>query len=235
MVVSDRRGSRSTGGSCRAARAREPGADGALGDARGGNAPLRHALLRHANARRTRGESRRRRDDGAGVAHPRGRDYTLPGWRDHAAAADMDDLEADDRACECQRAARVGGERADRSDTADALSRSGADDAHAARRSDLPHHRGLGHPRRHALRAAGRTMAADAGLTAVVDRLIALFNRQSLDLPDGVFTRHTQFRLNGVPFEEMLGRSPDDPLVLMLARGPAGYRVTAKAVPHAVG
>ena len=77
-------------------------------------------------------------------------------------------------------------------------------------------------------------MAADAGLTAVVDRLIDLFNRQSLDLPDGLFTRHTQFRLNGVAFEEMLGRSPTDPLVLMLARGPAGYRFTAKAVQHAI-
>jgi hypothetical protein len=77
-------------------------------------------------------------------------------------------------------------------------------------------------------------MAADARLTAVLDRLIELFNRQSLDLPDGLFTRHTQFRLNGVPFEDMLGRSPDDPLVRMLARGAAGYRFTAKAVQHAV-
>jgi hypothetical protein len=77
-------------------------------------------------------------------------------------------------------------------------------------------------------------MAADARLTAAVDRLIALFNRQSLDLPDGLFTRDTQFRLNGVPFENALGRSPEDPLVLMLARGPAGYRFTAKAVQHAV-
>ena len=77
-------------------------------------------------------------------------------------------------------------------------------------------------------------MAPDAGVTAVVDLLIDLFNRQSLDLPDGLFTRHTQFRLNGVPFEDMLGRSPGDPLVLMLTRGPAGYRFAAKAVQHAV-
>jgi hypothetical protein len=77
-------------------------------------------------------------------------------------------------------------------------------------------------------------MAANVGLTTVVDRLIDLFNRQSLDLPDGLFTRHTQFRLNGVPFEDMLGRSPADPLVLMLARGPAGYRFMAKAVQHAI-
>jgi hypothetical protein len=77
-------------------------------------------------------------------------------------------------------------------------------------------------------------MAAGAALTALVDRLIDQFNRQSLDLPDGLFTRRTQFRLNGVAYEEMLGRSPDDPLVLMLARGPAGYRFTMKAVQHAV-
>ncbi len=71
-------------------------------------------------------------------------------------------------------------------------------------------------------------------MTALVDQLIDLFNRRSLDLPDGYFTRHTQFLLNGVPFEAMLGRSSDDPLILMLTRGPAGYRFTAKAVQHAV-
>ena len=77
-------------------------------------------------------------------------------------------------------------------------------------------------------------MATGPGVTGLVDQLIDLFNRRSLDLPDGLFTRHTQFLLNGVPFEEMLGRSPSDPLVLMLARGPAGYRFTAKSVQHAV-
>ena len=77
-------------------------------------------------------------------------------------------------------------------------------------------------------------MATSEVLTALVDRLIALFNERSMDLPDGSFTRNTQFMLNGVPFEEMLGRSATDPLVLMLTRGPAGYRFTAKAVQHAV-
>ena len=32
----------------------------------------------------------------------------------------------------------------------------------------------------------------------------------------------------------MLGRSPADPLVLMIARGPAGYRFAVKALQHAV-
>lgn len=77
-------------------------------------------------------------------------------------------------------------------------------------------------------------MAASEVLTTVIDQLIELFNRRSMDLPDGCFTRHTQFLLNGVPFEDMLGRSPQDPLVLMLARGTAGVRFTAKAVQYAI-
>lgn len=75
-------------------------------------------------------------------------------------------------------------------------------------------------------------MAASEAVTALVDQLVALFNRRSMDLPDGVFTRHTRFLLNGVAFEEMLGRPPDDPLILMLTRGAAGYRFTAKALQH---
>ena len=77
-------------------------------------------------------------------------------------------------------------------------------------------------------------MAPSPTLLARLDQLIALFNRQSLDLPDGLFDRRTQFVLNGAPFEEMLGRSSADPLVLMIARGPAGYRFAMKALQHAV-
>ena len=77
-------------------------------------------------------------------------------------------------------------------------------------------------------------MAAGAVLTAFVDQLLELFNKRSLDLPNGYFTRNTRFLLNGVAFEEMLGRPATDPLVLMLTRGAAGYRFTAKAVQHAV-
>jgi hypothetical protein len=67
-----------------------------------------------------------------------------------------------------------------------------------------------------------------------IDQLIALFNRKAMDLPDGLFERATRFLLNGTPYEVLLGRSPTDPLILMLARGPAGYRFIAKAVQHAV-
>jgi hypothetical protein len=77
-------------------------------------------------------------------------------------------------------------------------------------------------------------MAAGENIIARIDRLVALFNARSMDLPDGLFTRQTRLLLNGVAFEAMLGRSPDDPLVLMLTRGPAGYRFTAKALQHAV-
>lgn len=77
-------------------------------------------------------------------------------------------------------------------------------------------------------------MEAGSRLVAHIDELIRLFNARSMDLPDGLFTRRTQLLLNGVPFEALLGRSPDDPLVLMIARGPAGYRFAAKAVQHAV-
>jgi hypothetical protein len=55
-----------------------------------------------------------------------------------------------------------------------------------------------------------------------------------MDLPDGFFDRRTQFVLNGAAFETLLGQSPTDPLILMLARGPAGFRFTAKALQHAI-
>ena len=67
-----------------------------------------------------------------------------------------------------------------------------------------------------------------------IDQLIRLFNSKTMDLPDGLFDRKTQFVLNGAPFETLLGQPPDDPLVLMLTRGSAGYRFMTKALQHAV-
>lgn len=71
-------------------------------------------------------------------------------------------------------------------------------------------------------------------LAAAVDQVIAFFNAKKMDLPDGFFDRKTQFVINGAPFETLLGQSPTDPLILMLARGPAGFRFTAKALQHAL-
>ena len=77
-------------------------------------------------------------------------------------------------------------------------------------------------------------MATVEGLTAAIDQVIALFNARKMDLPDGFFDRKTQFLINGAPFETLLGQSPADALILMLTRGPAGFRFTAKALQHAI-
>lgn len=77
-------------------------------------------------------------------------------------------------------------------------------------------------------------MAAPEGLTAAIDRVIEYFNTRRMDLPDGFFDRKTQFVINGDTFESLLSTAPNDPLLMMLARGPAGYRFTAKALQHAI-
>jgi hypothetical protein len=77
-------------------------------------------------------------------------------------------------------------------------------------------------------------LATAEALTAAIDQVIALFNAKKMDLPDGFFDRKTQFLINGAPFETLLGQSPTDALILMLTRGPAGFRFTAKALQHAV-
>jgi len=77
-------------------------------------------------------------------------------------------------------------------------------------------------------------MVTAEAVTPVVDEIIALFNKKAMDLPDGFFDRKTQFVLNGAPFETLLGQPPADPLVLMLTRGPAGYRFACKGLQHAM-
>jgi len=77
-------------------------------------------------------------------------------------------------------------------------------------------------------------VAAPQTLIDAVDRIIDDFNRRKLDLPDGFFSRKTQFLINGAPFETLLSTAPNDPLILMLARGPAGYRFTVQALQHAI-
>lgn len=80
-------------------------------------------------------------------------------------------------------------------------------------------------------------MAAAEGVmrvTTAIDRVIEYFNARRMDLPDGFFDRKTQFVINGVAFESLLSTAPNDPLIMMLARGPAGFRFTAKALQHAM-
>ncbi len=77
-------------------------------------------------------------------------------------------------------------------------------------------------------------MGPAQGVIAALDQLIENFNRRKLDLPDHLFDRKTQFVINGASFESLLSATPSEPLVLMLARGPAGYRFIMKALQHAM-
>src|SRR5262245_27108674 len=77
-------------------------------------------------------------------------------------------------------------------------------------------------------------MDALVTLNTRLEQLLAYFNRGVLDVPDGLLDRNAVLMLNGVPYETRLGRSPDDPLVRLIARGPAGYRFVAKALLHAL-
>jgi hypothetical protein len=77
-------------------------------------------------------------------------------------------------------------------------------------------------------------MATAQSLTDAIDATIGYFNARRLDLPDGFFDRKTQFVINGAAFETLLSSAPNDPLILMLARGPAGFRFAAKALQHAM-
>lgn len=77
-------------------------------------------------------------------------------------------------------------------------------------------------------------MAAPQALTDHVDQVIAYFNTRRMDLPDGFFDRKAQFLVNGATFDSFLSTAPNDPLIMMLARGAAGYRFIAKALQHAI-
>lgn len=79
-------------------------------------------------------------------------------------------------------------------------------------------------------------MGTVESLIASIDQVIAFFNTRKMDLPDNLFDRKTQFVINGDAFEALLGQahSTNDPLILMLTRGPAGFRFTAKGLQHAL-
>lgn len=64
---------------------------------------------------------------------------------------------------------------------------------------------------------------------------VAIFNRGSLDLPDGMLHKDAVFRLNGIAYEDTLGRPVSDPLVRLVSRGPGGYRLLVKALQYTLG
>jgi len=72
-------------------------------------------------------------------------------------------------------------------------------------------------------------------LRARLTELTEALKRGRLDVPDGLLDRNAAFALNGTPYETLLGRDPDDPLVRLIARGPAGYRFAAQALIRALG
>jgi hypothetical protein len=73
--------------------------------------------------------------------------------------------------------------------------------------------------------------------TILLDRLsslVALFDRGSLDLPDGTLTHDTVYRLNGIAYDSTLGRAAGDPLARLVGRGAGGYRFLVKALRFAL-
>lgn len=71
-------------------------------------------------------------------------------------------------------------------------------------------------------------------LAEKLGRLVQLFNGHSLDVPDALLDRACVFRLNGVAYEDTMGRPTTDPIVRMVARGPAAYRFLGQAVRYAL-
>jgi hypothetical protein len=59
----------------------------------------------------------------------------------------------------------------------------------------------------------------------LLSQLVALFNRGTIDLPERAVAAACVFRLNGRAYHEHLGRPAADPLVRLIACGPAGYRL----------
>jgi hypothetical protein len=75
--------------------------------------------------------------------------------------------------------------------------------------------------------------AASTLLLERLSALVGLFGKGSLDLPDGVITHGTVYRLNGVAYDDTLGR-PGDPLARLVGRGAGGYRFLVTALRFAL-
>lgn len=70
-------------------------------------------------------------------------------------------------------------------------------------------------------------------LTRVAEWM-ALVNAGSLDLPTELLHRQASFRLNGIAYEDRMGRPVSDPLVRLVARGQGGYRLLLTALRYAL-
>jgi hypothetical protein len=77
-------------------------------------------------------------------------------------------------------------------------------------------------------------MSSYSPLPPRLHALARFFSQGRLDVPDHLFDRHCTFRLNGQAAEDLIGSSPHDPLVRLLARGPGGYRLVAQQILYAV-
>jgi hypothetical protein len=73
-----------------------------------------------------------------------------------------------------------------------------------------------------------------AEFVARIAEWVAYVNRGSLDLPDGLLHRQASFRLNGVAYEDIMGRPVSDPLVRLVARGQGAYRLLLTAMRYAL-
>jgi hypothetical protein len=71
-------------------------------------------------------------------------------------------------------------------------------------------------------------------LAVRVLELVALFNRQTQDLPDGLLDKDCTFSLNGRAYHDHLGRPATDPIVRLVGCGPAGYRFLTTALRYAI-
>ena len=77
-------------------------------------------------------------------------------------------------------------------------------------------------------------MLTPAEFVARIAEWVSYVNRGSLDLPDGLLHRQASFRLNGVAYEDMMGRPVSDPLVRLVARGQGAYRLLLTAMRYAL-
>jgi len=75
---------------------------------------------------------------------------------------------------------------------------------------------------------------APPSLAVKLLELVTYFNNGSLDVPDGLLARDCVFRLNGVAYEETIGRPATDPIVRLVARGPAAYRFLSQRLRYFV-